>query len=611
MILAISLGTQAVALISYFLALFFRGANTNEMLDSYEYYSFGLIVLAFSSTLSTLPHPNRYRWKDISLNRTFISVALWLFTLSVIGYVWRIRPIWSDEDFQAIRAWFEFPLKGSSLIHQPPLMHAIAFVSLKFFGFTEFGVRFPSICAFSLTTLIVYKSLLKVGVGQIFSLAIAILVLATEETVFRGVDARPYALGYFTSLIFFYFYLDAIQSERLKLVQQINVFSTALVCLMSLGFQPMVFVLSIFFLTIIFFEKERRVGIIIPILLALFFYLPIQFYIGTHSQDWATTYSFTDFSVSGFRKILDLHSQGLRSLLNNFAFLIAAIVVFSRFSVIQNSPKFKIVVFLPIFYVFFLIVVYVSWIDYPLGKKYFFFSYYLILISIGLCIGSLKAKSVVKPIFIILFLGYVTLLFPNRLFLRERNNEWVRDYRAALLDIRSKSPSKSLFVHLCPNLGCPSRLVGGTVYLSHVYPIFEDRYDATIKWTRELGNFKFYDEVYLIIVTDLEQPNEIKRILGPLAEVKIYDRILVARFDTSRLDIDNYFYQRIKRLYELHEKNLQVPQSFSFLYPLVILSKLNGEEKEYKYYNEYMRKVPRFSPEEFARLLGSYNKMQD
>jgi hypothetical protein len=283
------------------------------------------------------------------------------------------------------------------------------------------------------------------------------------------------------------------------------------------------------------------------------------------------------------------------------------IYILTLFSTIRSSRKFKLVVFLPFSYLLFSLCFWLYGMNanIELYIQYFFLSFYLSLIAVGFCLSNLKASKAIKHILLIAVVAYFALILPNRvLFKGIPFNNWTRDYRSALKDIKPQNANKTLLVHLCVDYDCPTRVVGGIVYLANIYPQFRDRYDAVTKWKHEIGNFNAYNELVLVLAFRTKQIDRIVRILGPEAEVKIYKRVLTARLNSERTDLDRFFYEKVREIKKYSERVLYAPSSTSLLIPLVVLSRLHRQESDFnKYYDEFSA-IYRASKDEIEEILN-------
>ncbi|MDE3198662.1 MAG: glycosyltransferase family 39 protein [Acidobacteriota bacterium] len=147
--------------------------------------------------------------------------AAWLTVLTLIYFATsRLRagkPLWFDElttyylaRMDSIAAAWRATIDGVDL--QPPLMMALAHISQKLLGPTDFATRLPSIVGVFLACAFLY-AFLKKRLGQSYAISGAVLLLLTSAYHY-AVEARPYGLVLAGASIALYSWQRACESGR-------------------------------------------------------------------------------------------------------------------------------------------------------------------------------------------------------------------------------------------------------------------------------------------------------------------------------------------------------------------------------------------------------------
>jgi hypothetical protein len=126
-----------------------------------------------------------------------LSVSLIVITAFSLLFAWR-RPFWMDEYLVLQTALAGSPtalwnlMKGAPLSVDPPLFHFLVLYFLRIFGPTEFGTRLPSVLAYTLMSLLLYRFVRKYA--DVYT-GLAVLALCLACGTFQyAYEARPYAL---------------------------------------------------------------------------------------------------------------------------------------------------------------------------------------------------------------------------------------------------------------------------------------------------------------------------------------------------------------------------------------------------------------------------------
>lgn len=208
---------------------------------------------------------------------------VFLFVIVVLGFLLRIwnvgGPAFADDEFltaYAAKGWVEtgkFVFPGGVEYPRAPVTQFLIGESIRWFGFSEWAARLPSVI-FSTLTILVYFFLGK-KMHRFLALPMAMLVAFMPWFVSWGKEARDYAFGGFLYPLLVLLFLAFIQSTSLK--KKILLFiSFGIVFFLSFYSLR----LSILFLTlpalvlILFFWDRKKwllLGIVMIALVILFF----------------------------------------------------------------------------------------------------------------------------------------------------------------------------------------------------------------------------------------------------------------------------------------------------------------------------------------------------
>jgi 4-amino-4-deoxy-L-arabinose transferase-like glycosyltransferase len=126
-----------------------------------------------------------------------LSVSLIVITTFSLLFAWR-RPFWMDEYLVLQTALAGSPtalwnlMKGAPLSVDPPVFHFLVLYFLRIFGPTEFSARLPSVLAYTLMSLLLYRFVRKYA--DVYT-GLAVLTLCFACGTFQyAYQARPYAL---------------------------------------------------------------------------------------------------------------------------------------------------------------------------------------------------------------------------------------------------------------------------------------------------------------------------------------------------------------------------------------------------------------------------------
>jgi hypothetical protein len=178
-----------------------------------------------------------------------IGAAVFFVTFGVRFFHLDARSIWMDEDAQASAAskGIDASLPGrSAKQQQPPLDYVFESIGLRIFGWNEYGARMhaavlgagaASAFYFLLTTTAPHPSVAVIG---------TILFILDPHLVRYSQEGRPISCGVFFSVLWLIAMFRVIQSNRAltwkRAFQYAALsFSASFAFLMSVGFQPLVF----------------------------------------------------------------------------------------------------------------------------------------------------------------------------------------------------------------------------------------------------------------------------------------------------------------------------------------------------------------------------------
>lgn len=175
------------------------------------------------------------------------------------------RGVWLDEFTQfngasCIGVDFCQIASFAAIEQQPPLDYYLSSFSHLVFGASPFAVRFHammySILSIALTPIICFHFCRK----KLLSLISGVLLLSSTFFRFYSVEARPLLGAIFFGLLFFFFYWDYLFKDR-KRIFLIPVVTSQVLFSLSIGFQPIVMIISCFFGSLVLLREKRQVVI--------------------------------------------------------------------------------------------------------------------------------------------------------------------------------------------------------------------------------------------------------------------------------------------------------------------------------------------------------------
>lgn len=214
--------------------------------------------------------------------RKVLDTHGWLLTILVVGVVLRVVFIFnqgfmSDE----LSAWFRVDYNSfSELIDEgvkrgdmhPAFYQVLLFYWSKWFGTSEFILRFPALLFYISSCLVLYKianSFFTKWAGVVAVLFLSTLVFPIIDTTLT----RPYTAGIFFSLLFFFGLFKLFNDQK------VNWFTSMLVLLGAVGamyshYFAFFTVGCVGILSLFFIHKKHRVFLILMGIVALICFLP-------------------------------------------------------------------------------------------------------------------------------------------------------------------------------------------------------------------------------------------------------------------------------------------------------------------------------------------------
>lgn len=136
----------------------------------------------------------------MKISRSTFLLALLTLTATLVGMALRIHfaaePLWIDElhTAWAIDADFSDTAFRAGQGNQTPIHFWISWLVCKLLGYSEFGLRLPSIVFSSLTIVLAALFVWRYTHDAVVSGVVAMLVAIDSWFIFYGSEARPYAL---------------------------------------------------------------------------------------------------------------------------------------------------------------------------------------------------------------------------------------------------------------------------------------------------------------------------------------------------------------------------------------------------------------------------------
>lgn len=208
--------------------------------------------------------------------RIELILVILLLGLGIFLRLWNLGgPAFADDEFLTVYAAkgfaetgkFVFP--GGIEYARAPITQAIIALSIKFFGFSEWVTRFPSVI-FSALTIILYYFIGR-KINRHLGLTIAGLVSLSPWFISWGKEARDYGFGQFWYglLIIFLFYLFTAKKLKQKIIFLILLIINFILAFYTLRLS-LIFVAVFYAYFLFYFWQKKRYY-----LLSLFILLPI------------------------------------------------------------------------------------------------------------------------------------------------------------------------------------------------------------------------------------------------------------------------------------------------------------------------------------------------
>ena len=220
---------------------------------------------------------------------------------------------------------------------QPPLDYYFSSFSSKLWGDSKFSVRFHAM-AFYLILSLILPLMLWFFCSSFWLVGLGILLFSINHAIrLHSVNGRPLSLALLTGFLFFFFYMaycNKSRSEKESLF--FPVLSSQYLFVMSIGFQPVVFIVALFISSFWLLLKNKKVifkKLFLSHALTALLTLPVYIKMYSFGQD---AYKFKNFSlekISSYMEnynILDLFKRYFfpfyEQLLPSFLLLVVGLV---------------------------------------------------------------------------------------------------------------------------------------------------------------------------------------------------------------------------------------------------------------------------------------------
>jgi hypothetical protein len=175
----------------------------------------------------------------------------------------------------------------NSLGHQQPAgAYILSFFSVKIFGYTEFGIRATVYGLGAMLSVYFYCFLRVLKIKNSTSLLVT-LAFSLNPVVFQyGITSRPISLGLIFCLFVVFEYLLRFSQKESNWKSYLCLLVFSQFFLVTLGFQPPIFILSIFFVGFFLYFKKRDFILksACILVLSLFLFFPLQLFIAGEAR---------------------------------------------------------------------------------------------------------------------------------------------------------------------------------------------------------------------------------------------------------------------------------------------------------------------------------------
>lgn len=389
---------------------------------------------------------------ELTQKREESVIAFSLFFLFLVIKILTMNqlPVWADEIAQAQFNIDSSPLFTAASQQQPPLGYYFSFWSVKFLGQNDVGIRGYILLISSFSLVQFYWLLRSMKLPLPLSLISAVGLFSVPSIFQFSIEARPIILGIITgqffineSVIFF--------KEKINLKLALRVLASSIIFLLSVGFQPPIFILSVFIATLVFFRIIPPKNFFIfnfILILSVVLYVPIQLLIFNQSANYIKAVPLEFFLKFGLN-FFDYHKLQIYPKLSYFLVAVFLLVFVFKRTLIRKvshldsksfSSFMEALGFAQCFVLIHFLFTILALIFYETKINYFMTSRYFVLLHIPLFIGLSfylkaflfdvsKSPYFIKSLrlFIVFFFVYYFNFFPtiqNHRFFKRQNN-WI------------------------------------------------------------------------------------------------------------------------------------------------------------------------------------------
>ena len=141
---------------------------------------------------------------------------------------------------------FQNPIEASYRQQQPPLDYYLSAFSQSLFGESKFSIRSHAMWFYLLLSFILPLGLYFFCASFWMTFIGSGLFLANHVIRLHSIEGRPLMLALLTGFLFLFFYLSYCQDKQSDKKQAIPVLASQYLFAMSIGLQPVVFIISLF-----------------------------------------------------------------------------------------------------------------------------------------------------------------------------------------------------------------------------------------------------------------------------------------------------------------------------------------------------------------------------
>ncbi len=301
----------------------------------------------------------------------------YILLLSLIYFIPRLlkveeQVIWLDEYIQYLKL-LRIP-KNDFLINifhdaQPPLDYLFTNVSVSLFGENVWALKLPSLIWGWVSVIICFHLGRALKVSKSYCLLGCLFFISHPIVFGYSLEGRPYSFTIMTGallLLYHELYIQKPSTRGLRLV-----FSTSLLHLFSLGFQPMFFVATV---TVYMFAKvKNKVNYMLANLSAFFVASPFFYIFYTHDKEAHIHLEKTSLSIGRLES--EILSRIFKYVKASPMWTITFIMSLILALYLKRKNKKEIinifsVLFLPAFYLLTVILIFAKFINAPFFARY-------------------------------------------------------------------------------------------------------------------------------------------------------------------------------------------------------------------------------------------------